>query len=966
MKRVLKGTKTQVTRTEQKSKGHQQDHHLPMENFFGENLIIPKQLPNQRNTAPPVTVSKTNGYLTAASMVGMQKENFSGAYNLSHHLSPSQIPQRIASNPIVASPGKINASSIYAKNSHVDIITPKQMGIRPLAASNEITKFSAKDSCLQMTSSRVMSKPDGNGVSIVRLTPPRIIKMSRIANADILQADSRAINELTRSRQMTPTRIIRKATPTATLKRSLIRNVSPSPIKSSRIISTPTKVQIVRKQPTVLTANVYGAAVPTTTVLTASNTFNAAPAAYAPVYRDPVYTATPVYGVPIYAAPVYREPTYAIPYDVRSRHYSRSPYRERDRFYDYDRSPRRDYRGPRPRQRSSYRGSRREWSRERSFRERSRSHRRDMDSSYRDISPHRSPRRQRSRTPSRRRGMRDSRNYKSRSPYTERRPPRYATINQSDIPSKGLSSSLVAPSSPPTTNDLTGSPPRGAKLMNTYRPPPPPKFRSRIEKSLKTQNSVSKKNISVPPKSSEQYVAPSKYKAPELIPVVDPLVNNSSTITTTKRTVRREAVKKTEVEDYRIENRDQFFNNFRPAGFGEDIEDTTANKLSLDPTGNTMYAAGVNGTHVLTVDGPTITRRGPIEVDKKSTTVKCLRTGDIILQEPNSNNLVLADMNLSTLKKIDGKFESGAVVEDLHCYRHSLDYAFFLWKSGNDSLSIVQTSTFECVDQINDFWTYNGNSMMPIAAVSNLTADKIVAVSAESPENQIIHYYEDTAVSNISYARPLNLILPSMNQIKCLEVSYDEQRVYLAGVSTSGIPGVVACEFKESLAEISTYLMTDLDYKCPYRMKRVNGTEVLIIGCIKHFAIVEFSNGQLSLLSSLQNIHDNEISDFVFHDNYLYSTAFNEPIVKATEFGSVSAGPIGNPDSRYMDINTIQYRFDGLDDLQKIEVSTDGARLFTGGKGLHVLSTENGTISPIEIDYEKGIEIDLTFNLTYH
>jgi hypothetical protein len=467
-----------------------------------------------------------------------------------------------------------------------------------------------------------------------------------------------------------------------------------------------------------------------------------------------------------------------------------------------------------------------------------------------------------------------------------------------------------------------------------------------IEKSPKMQRGVPSSSGPVPQKEPEPYILPKSYKKPELIPVIQPAP-----------VVKREVVKLNEISDIDMGNKVDFFANQKTDGVGLDINDTRANKLSMNDAGNTIYATGSSGTHVLDVNGPVLSPVSGLNIDRKSTTAECVRDGHVVLQEPNSNNLFLMDRDLNTVKTIDGLPEGGTVVEDLHHYRHSLDYAYMLWKSGQDNLSVVNTDNFECVEVIKEFWTYDNKSTMPVAAVSNANADKIVATSQSGPDNYVIHYYEDSIATNVAYARPVGAVIPSMYKLTCMEVSYDEQRVYIAGKALidgrSGTPIVIACEFNEILNEIAGKMLTDLDYGTPYRMKRKPGTEVLYIGCNRHMAIVEYIGGKLVQLASIPNLHDNEICDFVMKGPYLYSTAFNEPLVKTTTFGNVGGG-LYNPKSPYSGFMTERFTYAGLDDMHKVTVSPDGARVFAGGRGLHRFDTTGAKLTPIEIDTNKG------------
>ena len=90
----------------------------------------------------------------------------------------------------------------------------------------------------------------------------------------------------------------------------------------------------------------------------------------------------------------------------------------------------------------------------------------------------------------------------------------------------------------------------------------------------------------------------------------------------------------------------------------------------------------------------------------------------------------------------------------------------------------------------------------------------------------------------------------------------------------------------------------------------------------------------------------------------MYSKAYGEPEIQVTSFGK--AKPI-SPRSRSSPFkpSTVQ-KYDGASvdrrqislppGLEKVVVSRDGQRVYTGGKGLHILSSKNGSLTPIKID----------------
>jgi hypothetical protein len=146
------------------------------------------------------------------------------------------------------------------------------------------------------------------------------------------------------------------------------------------------------------------------------------------------------------------------------------------------------------------------------------------------------------------------------------------------------------------------------------------------------------------------------------------------------------------------------------------------------------------------------------------------------------------------------------------------------------------------------------------------------------------------------------------------------------------------------------------------------------VSCDKHFAILELINGELHQIGSLANIHDNEICDFEFRGDHIYSTAFNEPLIKATKLNlepkplTTSVIPVTvapKPKGTQLRVDSDNSNYDqffqskvsalgqNLTGLEKITTSVDGRYLFCGGKGLNRFAKVDGDYQPEFVDVDK-------------
>lgn len=114
----------------------------------------------------------------------------------------------------------------------------------------------------------------------------------------------------------------------------------------------------------------------------------------------------------------------------------------------------------------------------------------------------------------------------------------------------------------------------------------------------------------------------------------------------------------------------------------------------------------------------------------------------MLIQIPEKNDLVCFDENGSERERIIGRPEQGPVNETYNNFRHSLDDRFILWRNGTQDLDIFDSEAMKVAETIPFFWTYQGHSCLPIAAISDREVSKILALSQLNPETQILHYLE--------------------------------------------------------------------------------------------------------------------------------------------------------------------------------------------------------------------------------
>lgn len=158
-------------------------------------------------------------------------------------------------------------------------------------------------------------------------------------------------------------------------------------------------------------------------------------------------------------------------------------------------------------------------------------------------------------------------------------------------------------------------------------------------------------------------------------------------------------------------------------------------------------------------------------------------------------------------------------------------------------------------------------------------------------------------------------------------------------------------------------------------MRRVKGEEVLILGCHKHFSLVDTEANSLREIMALPNVHNGDILDFELHNKYLYSRGQNESDVKVTTFGmtpppkpvisrselvppvSREPKPVVLVTSKYESFKRFKIECGFItESFEKIAVSAKGNRVFAGGKGLYVFERDVNQDSKYHVLTYEGNE----------
>lgn len=122
----------------------------------------------------------------------------------------------------------------------------------------------------------------------------------------------------------------------------------------------------------------------------------------------------------------------------------------------------------------------------------------------------------------------------------------------------------------------------------------------------------------------------------------------------------------------------------------------------------------------------------------------------MLIQQPEANDVKAIDMNDYERDRTRGRSEPGPINEDYHHYRHSLDDRYILWRNGKKDLDIYDCENMKVDETVPNFWSHQGQFCQPIGAVSNREASRILGLSQLDNNTQCLHYYEKDNKDRVS------------------------------------------------------------------------------------------------------------------------------------------------------------------------------------------------------------------------
>lgn len=93
------------------------------------------------------------------------------------------------------------------------------------------------------------------------------------------------------------------------------------------------------------------------------------------------------------------------------------------------------------------------------------------------------------------------------------------------------------------------------------------------------------------------------------------------------------------------------------------------------------------------------------------------------------------------------------------------------------------------------------------------------------------------------------------------------------------------CQMASGFKMVNSMDLGENKFGRPFKLKRLSGHDIYVVGCVKHILMIKLANGRLQSLKVLQDIHADLIFDLCVVKNMIFSKGKGESFIRVTYFG---------------------------------------------------------------------------------
>lgn len=195
-------------------------------------------------------------------------------------------------------------------------------------------------------------------------------------------------------------------------------------------------------------------------------------------------------------------------------------------------------------------------------------------------------------------------------------------------------------------------------------------------------------------------------------------------------------------------------------------------------------------------------------------------------------------------------------------------------------MSVFDSKACEVVDY-EGFWVPKSRSkpMTRVFGLGNVDCTKIFATGFDGSQQLLIYHQHNSE----RIFKPLSQEYNSMiTTWMCIERSLSQDFILVGGMNVETAT-IGALTFNENLTPVGFIKLNKVKSRSLSRLKRIEGSDVVMAGMIEDIMILRFQDNQFTMLYNFSTYSDYEIGSVLFHTNLIYFLALSEAALNVFE-----------------------------------------------------------------------------------
>lgn len=244
--------------------------------------------------------------------------------------------------------------------------------------------------------------------------------------------------------------------------------------------------------------------------------------------------------------------------------------------------------------------------------------------------------------------------------------------------------------------------------------------------------------------------------------------------------------------------------------------------------------------------------------ENKTSTIKHMNNGEILVNNFDNWDLVLLDQSLNEKGKLNGGSRGEPTNYKNINTRTAEDDSNILWLSHPDNLSIVRTNNLSS-NEIKNFWRFNGQRSNPVACAISPSGKKLVGIS-NCNGTFVLHYYDGTD-QVVMYKQ--DDIHPRCSHWESLEIGYDQDMFLLGGRDSKDNAIVLVLTLDDDCNLLTEKNLPNL--RSVSTLRRHSQGDIYFAGGYRSISILFYHKRQLHILNDIAVNIDGFVRDLSFH-----------------------------------------------------------------------------------------------------